>query len=341
MIAISSQPEIIESYPYKPTDIKFFEFLTEDNKIIYGTANGTINVYNTSKKHACTLHRSTNTKLSALTIARPENIIAFCYESNYIVIGKYNKGEFKMNKLHGPLKSILSLDFSSNSKLLATGSADKSLKIYNTESLKFVGSFSGHKHWVTSVKCSPYDRDIVVSGSEDGTIKQWDIRCSSKIDEFILPTEGSLAGVADIGFFDSPYLLSVASNCTLKGTQTTQGNFQLFDLRNSQILQHYSEFGNKFMNFTKQLDQDSNDNKINGTKNNLVAILDSSSSIHVLDLYLGSCVYKIVPKYTTSIKYIKFSPHSTTTLFSANSTQNILFNSWKIPNTHDYICNDG
>ncbi|CAG8694343.1 5306_t:CDS:2, partial [Dentiscutata erythropus] len=74
------------------------------------------------------------------------------------------------NKAHD--KDINSIAVAPNDKIFATGSQDKTVKIWSVVDGKLLGTCSGHKRGVWSVQFSPIDHTIVTS-SGDKTIKIW------------------------------------------------------------------------------------------------------------------------------------------------------------------------
>ncbi|CAG8602427.1 5535_t:CDS:2 [Racocetra fulgida] len=74
------------------------------------------------------------------------------------------------NKAHD--KDINSIAVAPNDKIFATGSQDKSVKIWSIADGKLLGTCSGHKRGVWSVQFSPVDQTIATS-SGDKTIKIW------------------------------------------------------------------------------------------------------------------------------------------------------------------------
>jgi WD40 repeat protein len=64
--------------------------------------------------------------------------------------------------------------FSPDGRLLASGSDDKTIKLWEVASGSLVRTLSGHTNDVRSVAFSP-DGRLLASGSDDKTIKLWDI----------------------------------------------------------------------------------------------------------------------------------------------------------------------
>eukprot|EP01126_Amoeba_proteus_P063732 TRINITY_DN8813_c0_g1_i2.p1 TRINITY_DN8813_c0_g1~~TRINITY_DN8813_c0_g1_i2.p1 ORF type:complete len:304 (+),score=50.07 TRINITY_DN8813_c0_g1_i2:159-1070(+) len=79
---------------------------------------------------------------------------------------------------------ILSTAFSPDGKLLATGSRDKTIKIWDTETGKKVNLFHGHISNVFGLCWSP-DGKYLVSASRDYTVRIWNL--NRQVDRFYAP----------------------------------------------------------------------------------------------------------------------------------------------------------
>ncbi|POR38488.1 Uncharacterized protein TPAR_01313 [Tolypocladium paradoxum] len=78
-----------------------------------------------------------------------------------------------LHRLRHPL-TVSSVAFSHRSALLVTGSYDRQLRLWSTETGNLVRSFRGHRDWVTSVVMSS-DASLVCSGSLDRTVRIWQV----------------------------------------------------------------------------------------------------------------------------------------------------------------------
>ncbi len=82
--------------------------------------------------------------------------------------------------LSGHSGEVNSLAFSRDRITLASGSDDKTIKIWNLNNKKEIRTLKGHLDFVYSVAISP-DGQIIVSGSRDKTIKIWNLQTGQLI----------------------------------------------------------------------------------------------------------------------------------------------------------------
>ncbi|KAK4701048.1 U3 small nucleolar RNA-associated protein 13, partial [Phenoliferia sp. Uapishka_3] len=125
-------------------------------------------------------------------------------------------------KIHD--KDINSLDIAPNDKLLASGSQDRTARLFRivyspksksgeaTASLEPVGTFKGHKRGVWSVKFSPVDQ-VLATASGDRTVKLWSLGDFSCLKTF----EGHSNSVLRVDFLTrGMQLVSCASDGLVK-----------------------------------------------------------------------------------------------------------------------------
>jgi WD40 repeat protein len=84
------------------------------------------------------------------------------------------------NRLEGHQNSVRSISFSPDGKTLASGSADKTIKLWELATGKEIKTLSGHQGGVNSVSFSP-DGKTLASASGDKTIKLWELATGKEI----------------------------------------------------------------------------------------------------------------------------------------------------------------
>ncbi|KAG8931679.1 hypothetical protein FRC02_002386 [Tulasnella sp. 418] len=107
-------------------------------------------------------------------------------------------------KLTGHTDWVRSVAFSSDGNLVASGSNDKTVGIWNAKTGALIRTLKGHKHTVNSVAFSP-DGTRLASGSRDKTISIWD----AKTGALIMTLTGHTDSVTSVAY--SPDGLQIAS----------------------------------------------------------------------------------------------------------------------------------
>ncbi|RAK75400.1 putative WD-repeat protein [Aspergillus fijiensis CBS 313.89] len=117
-----------------------------------------------------------------------------------------------LQTLEGHSKVVGSVAFSPNGCILATGSTDHTIKLWDTATGIEKRMLSGHSNWVFSVAFSP-DSYILATGSRDHTIKLWNT--TTDTEQYTLA--GHSGPVYSIAFLpDSCILATGSSDCTIK-----------------------------------------------------------------------------------------------------------------------------
>jgi centriolar protein POC1 len=124
-----------------------------------------------------------------------------------------------------PVKSV---DFSCDSRLIVTGSDDKTVKIISVADKKLVGTLTSHTNWVKCVRFSQ-DAKLIASASDDKTVKLWDV--NKRILNYTFNNVHN--GVINAVRFHP--------DNSLIGTACFDKKVRLFDVRSKQLVQVYDQ----------------------------------------------------------------------------------------------------
>ncbi|BAY31277.1 WD-40 repeat-containing protein [Nostoc carneum NIES-2107] len=149
--------------------------------------------------------------------------------------------------------SVTSIAFSSDGKKLASGSEDKTIKLWDISTGKLLQTFNGHSSLIKTIALSS-DGKKLASGSDDKTIKLWDISTGKLLQTF----SGHSDVVNSVAFSsDGQKLASGSKDKTIK----------LWDVSTGKVLQTFNGHSKSvnsvaFSPDGKQLASGSSDNTI-------------------------------------------------------------------------------
>jgi serine/threonine protein kinase len=129
-----------------------------------------------------------------------------------------------LKKIPAHSQGISSIAIASDGQTLATGSFDKTIKLWNLQTGQELQTFRGHSGRILSVAIAPKE-PILATGSDDKTIKLWNLKTGKEIRTY----SGNLGWVYSLAFSpDGKTLVSGSDNKTIKlwnlGTQKSPRN---------------------------------------------------------------------------------------------------------------------
>lgn len=127
-----------------------------------------------------TIHSTS--EVNAVAVCLDKNIIASTHSNKDVCIWNFKtqlKTQQLLHTLYGHSKPVTSVAFSPDGQILATGSDDKTIKLWNQD-YKEIYTLVGHQHVVKSVAFHP-NGEILASGSWDKTIRLWDVTTGKEV----------------------------------------------------------------------------------------------------------------------------------------------------------------
>jgi hypothetical protein len=108
----------------------------------------------------------------------------------------------KLIELKGHSAQILAATFSSDSRMVATGSYDSSVRLWNPKTGEEIKRLDGHLSGVLAVAFSPDDRTLITGGL-DGTTRFWEVATGRELCRAIVFLNGDWAVMDPEGRFDA------------------------------------------------------------------------------------------------------------------------------------------
>ena len=218
---------------------------------------------------SCTLAAAQTRRIEAKK--KPQDAFA----ADYVV----NKPQVVFNVGHsGIMESIC---YSLDGKYIASGSSDRTVKIWKLETGRELRTLRGHSDRVNSVCYSP-DGKAVASGSRDDTIKLWDV-ASGECIKTLTEHKGSVESI--VYNSDGKYLASGSFDHTIK----------LWDVASGNCIKTLEGHTNSVVAISYSPDE------------KYLVSCSWDDTIKIWDVANGKCIKTLIG-HTSSIKSVAYSP---------------------------------
>ena len=208
--------------------------------------------------------------------------------------------------LSGHTFSVNSVAFSPDGQLLASGSADRMVIIWDLANHSQRFKLEGHTKQVKSLAFSPKSK-ILASAGLDKTVILWDVESGKQLQQF----EGFTLGILSVAFSPDGKILAAG---------TAAGTIALFDIDTLKLISQF-EWNNFFVN---QLAFD--------PTGKILAVAKADSTIILWDIEQKQPM-RILKGHKGGVKSISFSPDNKM-LVASDTNQYIIF--WDITNDQPF-----
>ncbi|HET6974680.1 MAG TPA: AAA-like domain-containing protein [Pyrinomonadaceae bacterium] len=206
---------------------------TQKRPAIAFSANGKFVAVGTRENGADVLDVATGKPLRTISFPKgPISLMFFSPDGNKLIAATSKGKLYGWDMLNHRLldgftenhtNEVMSFSFSPNGKTLATGSVDRTVKLWDLDSGKYLRTILGHGGWVTALHFSA-DGRYLLSGDADGLIKVWDMT----IRELPVWPDQKAKSIAETAFTPAQKLIAIG--------RTAEGQLNLWDLSNGKVL---------------------------------------------------------------------------------------------------------
>jgi NACHT domain- and WD repeat-containing protein len=168
----------VENVQYK---IRRIAWNPKSNTLLCGSSDGSIHGFDSSLlefKSSALAEPFTNVSISCIACSADGKFVAVGLDNDHLCVHDLEVSSMRISSLF-PRKNTpaIAVSFSADDVFIASGHADNTIRIWNSQSVQQVLELNGHNAWVLSVNWSPSSSNPMrlLSGSIDSTICVWEV----------------------------------------------------------------------------------------------------------------------------------------------------------------------
>jgi len=195
-------------------------------RALTGHANGKVVLWDLERAEKIVTVQRNEANIWAVAFTGDATRFATASHDWKIALWDANQATAPLHVFDGHDNAVQSLAYSPQQFLLASGSADKTVRLWDLQTLSLKRSYRGQRDFVTSVAFSPNGR-LLAGGGLDGRIDLWSVASSRRFRSL----NGHKGRVADVAFSPSEDLLASASE---------DGTVRVWDVKRGRIVRALS-----------------------------------------------------------------------------------------------------
>jgi serine/threonine protein kinase len=197
-------------------------FALEGTRALTGHANGTVVLWDLERAEKIATVRRNEASVWAVVFTGDGNRFAVASHDWKVALWHAQQASAPLHVLDGHDNAVQALAYAPQQLLLASGSADNTVRLWNLQTLSLTRRYRGPRDFVTSVAFSRNGR-MLAGGALDGRIQVWSALSSRRLRSL----NGHKGRVADIDFAPVGQILASAGE---------DGTVRLWDLKRARTL---------------------------------------------------------------------------------------------------------